>query len=413
MARDKAKAGASTGQTRTWRQLGLMLAGLLALSALTSLLAREFVLQRAAGQVIGKRHSAQEAGNTGPGDRQQEPETEKGGIREGQQTAGETEERTEGVDEFERVEGAVAASAEQELEGLGGAVMGFGLSGFPLAGGAGIIAPPLLPSDENREEVRALPLLPPQEDLPLESTEVQEVKQEDPTGAVLAVAPPFPDLRKPRVAIILDDGGYGGQRTEKLLELDPRLTLAILPNTPYARETAERGAAKGFEIMLHMPMETYSRKTAFPGQITTRMEAEEIERLTVEALAQVPGVVGVNNHTGSKFTRDSVKMTEFLKVVQSRSLFFIDSITITKSAAFAAAKTLGIPSAQRDIFLDNSSSERQIRRQFKELIMRAKMRGLAIGIGHFRQHTVDVLAEELPKLEAYGVELVHASEVVR
>ena len=40
------------------------------------------------------------------------------------------------------------------------------------------------------------------------------------------------DFGPPRVAIIVDDAGYGGVATEMLLRLDPGLTIAVLPHTP-------------------------------------------------------------------------------------------------------------------------------------------------------------------------------------
>jgi polysaccharide deacetylase 2 family uncharacterized protein YibQ len=66
----------------------------------------------------------------------------------------------------------------------------------------------------------------------------------------------------------------------------------------------------------------------------------------------------------------------------------------------------------RDVFLDNSSEPEEIRKQIRELVRIAKTKGAAIGIGHFRRNTVTVLQEELPKLEAQGIELVPASEIV-
>ena len=279
------------------------------------------------------------------------------------------------------------------------------------------VAPPAPPDiAEPLSTAIQTPHLPTQEELPLESAESQRVPLEpsEPELGPLAKRRGPALTRKPRLALIIDDGGYGGERTERLLKLDTRLTLAILPNTPFAEDTARRAAEKGFQVMLHMPMETYGGPaSAFPGEIRTNMAAEEIERLTLDALSQIPGVVGVNNHTGSKYTRDAEKMAEFLKVIQQKELFFIDSLTITKSAAYTTAQSLGIPSAQRDLFIDNSSSPALIRSHFRQLVERAIQRGQAIGIGHFRTNTVKVLEEELPKLEAYGVELVHVSELLQ
>ena len=58
-----------------------------------------------------------------------------------------------------------------------------------------------------------------------------------------------------------------------------------------------------------MPMETHGASAKpFPGELTTAMPEEDLERLTRDALAQVPGAVGVNNHTGSKFAEDTTRL---------------------------------------------------------------------------------------------------------
>ena len=213
--------------------------------------------------------------------------------------------------------------------------------------------------------------------------------------------------------VILDDGGYGGPDTEQALSLDPKVTLAILPNTPAARNTAERGVAKGFEVMLHMPMETAVKGIrAVGGQLDTSMDREMIHRLTLDALAQVPGVKGVNYHTGGKFIQDYERTQWFMEVVRDQRLYFVDSRTTGRSAGHAAATALGLRNADRDVFLDNESATDYIRRQFDLLVEGAQKRGAAIGIGHFRRNTVAVLHELLPKLSARGIELVHVSELL-
>lgn len=253
-------------------------------------------------------------------------------------------------------------------------------------------------------------LLPGVEELPLDSVEHSAVD-----NGLVQIPTPLAPMQSLRVAIILDDGGYGGSTTNKILEtLDPKLTLALLPNTPNVKDTAVRGAAKGFQIMLHMPMETHSRTIKeFPGQLNTNMKKEEIERLTADAIGQIPYIAGVNNHTGSKFTDNVACLTYFMNVVKQKGLFFVDSRTLGTSKAFAVAKAMGVRAGQRNIFLDHSSNCAKIRAAFQKLIERAKTHGQAIGIGHFRENTVTVLNEELPKLKAQGITLVHVSELVQ
>ncbi|MFO7774234.1 MAG: divergent polysaccharide deacetylase family protein, partial [Candidatus Hydrogenedentota bacterium] len=125
----------------------------------------------------------------------------------------------------------------------------------------------------------------------------------------------------PRMSVIVDDGGYGGERTERILAVDAPLTLAILPSTPGGSEVAERARDKGFEVMLHMPMQAGDENVTYPGEIRTDMEAEEIAELTKRALGEISGAAGVNNHTGSAFTEDADAMEAFLEVLREEELY--------------------------------------------------------------------------------------------
>jgi polysaccharide deacetylase 2 family uncharacterized protein YibQ len=249
-----------------------------------------------------------------------------------------------------------------------------------------------------------------------------------PAPLPMPIAPPGPKETEPafeapaartagveaKIAIIVDDGGYGGEVSEAILALDPKLTLSILPNTPQAAEVARQAVARGFEVMLHMPMEAEEGVDKALAPLTVGMPAEEIRALTEKAIAQVPGAVGVNNHEGSKFTGDAKAMTAFLEAVKAHSLYFVDSRTSPLTLAASTAQSLGIRTASRDVFLDNESSEATFRVQFASLLAQARKDGSAIGICHFRETSVRILSAVLNGLtEREGVELVHASKLVK
>ncbi|MBX7257643.1 MAG: divergent polysaccharide deacetylase family protein [Candidatus Hydrogenedentes bacterium] len=249
--------------------------------------------------------------------------------------------------------------------------------------------------------------LPDPEELPLDS--------EDLNGDAQDQAFPEPQPREwevPQVAIIVDDGGYGGWITERILAMDNNLTLSILPYATYSTVTATRAYELGFEVMLHMPMENSIGRLTFPGQITTDMTPAEIKELTLNALEEVPYAIGLNNHTGSKFTSDCDAMRVFLEGIQDLPLFFVDSRTIKTSCAYAMAQELNIPCAARDLFLDHDPNPKRIKERFLQLMDIAKRHGRGIGICHFRKNTVPVMEAMLPEMEKAGIELVPISEFI-
>jgi len=263
------------------------------------------------------------------------------------------------------------------------------------------------PETPSGEPAVAAPEMNPEE-LPLDSINLDESEQPH-----VQAGSPGGDVTKPRAAIILDDGGYGGAATEVVLKLNPKVTLAILPNTPHATETAERAKQLGFEVMLHMPMEAMSAKDNFPGYISANMRTEQMRGMMDAALSQIPGAVGINNHTGSKFTANTAAMKAFVKAIGDRPLYFIDSHTASGSVAYSVAAEMGIKAGVNNLFLDNKSDPELIRAQVVKFVALCKTQGHGIAIGHFRPHTAAVLTEEIPKLASEGITLVHVSELLK
>ena len=244
----------------------------------------------------------------------------------------------------------------------------------------------------------------------MDGTALPEEATEDP---MTSASPTTADNKAMRVAIVIDDGGRAGKAADAILALDTNLTLAILPYEPQSTEIAERAKQRGFEVILHMPMEPFDGSRMYPDSITTQMTDEEIIALTEKAFAQVPQAVGVNNHEGSRFTSFEHGMDTFLSVVKQRPLYFLDSRTTPKTVAFDVAVEMQIPATKRDVFLDNKRDIAHISEQFERLIEKAKEQDTAVAIGHFSEVTAQALQQLLPRLQAEGISLVHASEFTR
>jgi uncharacterized protein len=242
--------------------------------------------------------------------------------------------------------------------------------------------------------------------------ESSEPETRDPaaTGGAKTGAAPSPGAR---VAIIVDDGGQDEAIDAAILALDNSLTLAIQPNERFSTATAEQAAALGFEVMVHMPMECDTERWAEPGQLYAKMKPDAIRTCVDKALKEVPGAVGMNNHTGSVFTSNKSAMKSLLAVLKEHDLYFVDSRTTLGTVAFETAQAMSVRSGSRDVFLDNDSDLAYIRGQCTQLIAGAKRDGTAIGICHFRKKTAIALARIIPEIKKAGVEIVHASEVVQ
>jgi uncharacterized protein len=218
----------------------------------------------------------------------------------------------------------------------------------------------------------------------------------------------------PKVAIIIDDCGYSEERCKLFLDLPIPITLSILPMTPHAKQIEADAQDAGKAVMLHLPMEPESpQEHPGAGAITTEMSDDQV-RAQVEAdIDSVPDVRGANNHMGSKATSDPRVMRDVLGVFEQRHLFFIDSMTSDATVGAPIAREMGIPTAQRDVFLDNSKDLKYIEGQLKETQAVALKRGVAIAIGHPNESTAQALAEAIPTMQAAGITFVTAESLVR
>jgi uncharacterized protein len=220
-----------------------------------------------------------------------------------------------------------------------------------------------------------------------------------------------PEKKLASIAIIIDDMGLDMDIARQFGAINADLTFSILPQQPHTEEVARFLHAKGREILLHLPMEG-NGKNPGPGAIYRDMDPAQAVSLLRESLKEVPYIDGVNNHMGSVVTQDTAIMRALLITIKERGLFFVDSLTISNSVCGEVASEVDVPFEVRDVFLDNEQTYAYISGQLDELIMTARRHGKAIGICHPHPVTAQVLAQEIPKLKARGIAVVHVSELV-
>ena len=228
------------------------------------------------------------------------------------------------------------------------------------------------------------------------------------------VLPPPVLTTKPRIAIIMDDLGRSLPIAQQLIDLDLTVTLSILPGEPMATEVALLASRSGQEVMIHVPMEPQSYPKTNPGKdalLLGQSEQEVRQRLAL-MLKQVPYASGANNHMGSRYTEYASGMHTVLEMMRDNGLFFIDSRTTSSSIVKREADRVGVPTAVRDVFLDNVAEVEAIRVEIRRLVRRAKKNGTAVGICHPYPETIAALRMEQKQLQDTSLELVFASKLV-
>jgi len=218
----------------------------------------------------------------------------------------------------------------------------------------------------------------------------------------------------PKAAIVVDDFGYNMNNLDRLFAIKRAVTFSVLPNLPYSRRIAELASSNGYEVILHLPLESNDKAApAEIGTIRTDMSEKDILALLEKDMASVPGLSGVSNHQGSKATEDKRSMSIVLSDLKKRSLYFFDSLVTDKSVCREAAAQWRVPYAKRDIFLDNENSPEYIEKQMLSLRRAAFKYGAVIAICHDRKNTITVLNKIMPELAEEGIRFVYLSEMVK
>jgi polysaccharide deacetylase 2 family uncharacterized protein YibQ len=217
----------------------------------------------------------------------------------------------------------------------------------------------------------------------------------------------------PRLAIIIDDLGNDRAAGDAVISLPFPLTVSVLPKLPYSSELAEEAYRRGDQVLLHLPMQAQSAGVRpEEAELRVGMSAEQVRSTLAGMLETVPHVVGVNNHEGSLATSDPALMEALMPALRERGLFFIDSRTTAATVAYDAAERAGIAAASRKVFLDDTTQRDAIRAQLETAAADAVRNGSAIAIGHPHAETIATLAQNIPALEARGIRMVFASDLV-
>lgn len=226
-------------------------------------------------------------------------------------------------------------------------------------------------------------------------------------------AVPAPDAtQRPAIAIVIDDMGIDVRRSARAATLPGPLTLSYLAYADDLDRQTAAGRAHGHELMLHVPMEPEGADVdAGPNVLLTAFSPKEILQHLTWALGRFDRYVGINNHMGSKFTRDADAMRVVLEELKRRGLLFLDSRTASQTVGGKLARKLGVPFAERNVFLDHDDDETAIRARLAETEKVARKNGYAVAIGHPRDATLNVLAEWIPRAQRDGFVLVPLSAI--
>ena len=217
----------------------------------------------------------------------------------------------------------------------------------------------------------------------------------------------------PAIAVIVDDFGYFNNRlVREFLALEVPFTVSVIPGLKHSETICRQAREAGKEVICHLPMEP-EKDGGDQGEIPlvrTAMSGREIERIVEKALESTPGVIGMNNHMGSKATADIRVMKSVMKVCRRKRLFFVDSYTTAKSVTAEAAEKVGVKTLRNDLFLDNRGED--VRENMRKIISIASRKGRVTAIMHIRRGNADHLRWLAEEAEREGVRIIRLSDMM-
>jgi len=219
--------------------------------------------------------------------------------------------------------------------------------------------------------------------------------------------------RAPEIAIVIDDLGADGVDTSRAIALPASVSLSFLPYPGATPDFARDAVRAGHQVLVHVPMEPDGTENPGPNALMTGLGVDEIVRRLDWALARVPGCSGINNHMGSRFTADRASLVPVVEALADKHVFFLDSRTTVSTVVVPVARAFGVPSAGRDVFLDDEQATGAIDRQIAVLEARAREQGVAIGIGHPHAVTLSALEAWTKQAAARGFVLIPVSIAIR
>ena len=207
-----------------------------------------------------------------------------------------------------------------------------------------------------------------------------------------------------KLAIIIDDVTTTKQ-IKKIKNIPYPITMSFLPPTSRHKNSAK--ITKNIPIyMIHLPLEAKSRRYEESNTLHIEDNINTINK-RIETLKKLyPKAKYINNHTGSKFTKNKKAMDKLLKILKKYNYIFVDSRTTAKTATKKYANKYHLRYLSRNVFLDNTQNKKYIQKQLQKAANIAKRNGYAIAIGHPHNITLKTLAQSKHLLKGLDIILI-------
>lgn len=210
----------------------------------------------------------------------------------------------------------------------------------------------------------------------------------------------------PRAALVLADLGDDLLIVREVTALGLRVTLAIDPLRPFAREVAELARLSGFDVVIALPAHAGADDaTAAPAL------AAWLQMLDA-AIVTMPPAVGVYVDSPQRLGLSVDVLRHLLAHARDRQLFALDATAEPHGRLCEALRGDSIPCVTRDVLLDPNGDLESTRLQLEAAMTLVHTRGDVVVVGSARPTILAAVRELAPTFAAAQVQIAPLSLVV-
>jgi len=231
-----------------------------------------------------------------------------------------------------------------------------------------------------------------------------------------AYARPFTgEAGKPKIALIVGGLGFNATATQSAIDdLPPEVTLSFVPYTQGLQGWIDRARARGHEVLLELPMESFDPEADDTGPQTLLANGSPRENIAKleNLLSRAAGYFGVTNYQGGRLASSQQASAPIAQALKSRGLVFAGNAIGPRTAFGVEAGRAGLPFTPADRIIDVQRDANAIDEQLLNLEALALQNGSALGSGFAFPVTIDQIQEWAENLSMRGYVLAPASNVM-
>jgi polysaccharide deacetylase 2 family uncharacterized protein YibQ len=221
------------------------------------------------------------------------------------------------------------------------------------------------------------------------------------------------DSSKSKIVVIINDLGLSKSYTLDALELPSNITLGFSPYASSLAEWADQANAKGFEILVGLPMQPTDYPVNDPGPhalLHNLAVGENLSRLDW-VLARSDKFAGIYSYPNESFSSYRTNILPVLDELKNKDFFLIYGNKQNEPQLNSLSESTGLELKTVNVLLDEEPSEEKLKEGFLKLEGAAYNNGYAIGYLNAYPISIKVLKEWLATIDSSKLAVVPASNL--